>query len=270
MSKSFFASFIDSLANRPDSQIFTLVGPNGRDVCSLTYRSLHLRAQRIGKKLTESKGLKKGDIVLLFYPPGIDFIAALLACMWKGIIPVPVATFNPLYPNEWMETVTKIAADCEAKVILTDYKMMNMKRLGSVKTFFTRNQPQWPDLPWIETESMSACGDVSFDVPVTVADDTAFIQYTSGPGALRGKRVTYGNLQKQLEMNQRMLTDKAVMWRPNFQDFCLIGGIMGCLAASAKMYIASSDFIRNPALWFEVVDRVNGSHASSTNFGFKL
>ena len=275
-SMSFYNSFMDSLANRPDSRIFTLVGPNGREVTNLTYRSLHLRAQRVGNTLTESKGLKKGDNVLLFYPPGIDFIVAFLACMWKGIIPVPVATFNPLYPNEWLETVTKIAADCEAKVILTDYKMMNMKRLGSVKTFFTRNQPQWPDLPWIETESMSACGDVSFDVPVTVADDTAFIQYTSGStGKPKGVAVTYGNLEHQFEMNRRVLNigEKSVLvtWTPHYHDFCLISGIMQCIGGKSKMYLMSpADFIKSPEIWFKIIDRVRGTHIAAPNFAYEI
>eukprot|EP01060_Flectonema_neradi_P009966 TRINITY_DN1711_c0_g1_i1.p1 TRINITY_DN1711_c0_g1~~TRINITY_DN1711_c0_g1_i1.p1 ORF type:complete len:3706 (+),score=768.40 TRINITY_DN1711_c0_g1_i1:419-11119(+) len=151
-----------------------------------------------------------------------------------------------------------------------------MKRLNSVKTFFTRRNEQWPDLPWIETESISASGDASFDIPITRPDATAFIQYTSGStGDPKGVEVTYGNLQHQFEMNQKVLgiceNSVLVTWTPHFHDFCLISGILQCLGGKSKMYIMSPiDFVKNPAVWFEVLNRVRGTHIAAPNFAYEM
>lgn len=54
----------------------------------LNYLSLLIRAQSIAARIQHHT--QPGDRVLLIYQPGLDFICAFYACLYAGVIAVPV------------------------------------------------------------------------------------------------------------------------------------------------------------------------------------
>src|ERR1041385_6953848 len=54
---------------------------------SVTYSELDEQARRIGALLASL--YPAGERALLFYPAGLDYVAALFGCLYAGIIAVP-------------------------------------------------------------------------------------------------------------------------------------------------------------------------------------
>ena len=53
----------------------------------LTYKQLDFQARTIAAFL---QGLElKGDRALLLYPPGLEFVAAFIGCLYAGVVAVP-------------------------------------------------------------------------------------------------------------------------------------------------------------------------------------
>ena len=74
-------------ALRPDFPAYTfLPDAEGEDVC-LTYNQLDRKARAIGAWL-QSAGAE-GRRVLVLYPPGVDYLAALFGCLYAGALAVP-------------------------------------------------------------------------------------------------------------------------------------------------------------------------------------
>ena len=74
----------------PDRPLFAWVDDSGAQTGSLTHGELVLASEAVASHLLGTAGLKAGDRILLAYPPGLDFIPALFACLRAGLVPVPV------------------------------------------------------------------------------------------------------------------------------------------------------------------------------------
>jgi len=86
----------------------------GDQASELTYAALHRRAGALAADLTR-RGLK-GQKVLLLFPSGLEYASTFLACIYAGVVAVPV------YPprNNWhAERVAVIARDSGAVAALT-------------------------------------------------------------------------------------------------------------------------------------------------------
>ena len=62
----------------------------GEESSCLRFGELHARAGAVAAALLGRWGVARGDRVLLVFPPGLDFVVALLGCMRAGVIAVPV------------------------------------------------------------------------------------------------------------------------------------------------------------------------------------
>ena len=261
----------------PDRVLFTFVDETGRDKKSLSARKLVQAADAIGADLRDRHGIQRGDRVLLVYPQSLDFIRALVGCMVAGIIPVPVYPPNPLNPGRSVDLFARLADVSEAKAVLTNGEFSRYRQFGSAKHFFTRNRQDWPQLPWVRTDTIKAGGAKSIELdPPLGFENIAFLQYTSGSTSTpKGVIVTYGNLDHQLTCNRIEAGfdkhSRSVFWVPQYHDFGLICGIMNGLFGNSHFHIMSPlTFIKRPAVWFDVLSRVRATHTAAPNFAFDL
>jgi len=147
---------------------------------SWTYARIIEQANRVARELA-SRGLKKGDAVLLWGPSSAEWIASFFACMLSGLVVVPIDDGSA------DAFARQVASEVSARVILC-----NKQHSGAM------------DLPTIELESviaLAATHDGSpFPSPPMSRADTLEIIFTSGTTAEpRGVVLSHGNVLANIE-----------------------------------------------------------------------
>lgn len=264
-----FLSHVQSAFNNQE-KVFTFMSKGGKESNSLTWEQLNGRANAIANELLYTYGLKAGDRVLLVYPPSLDFIEALLACFYAGIIAVPAA----LPDHRGMSIINKIALDCQPSLVLTnaEYNVYRLTAINSNKKAHLFEHTEMA-LPWIVPQSDTYD---HFTPEITQTTEVAFLQYTSGSTSHpKGVCINWSNLLHQLEFNKKHLqqsfSSRMVMWIPHFHDLGLIGGILSCMYGNGALWFMSPlSFIRNPSVWMELIHKVRATHTAAPDFAYKL
>src|SRR6202030_4691020 len=107
----------------PDRPLYTYLNRAGNPVDSYTYASFHARTNGLARILADEIKIAPGEPVLLVYPPGLELIAAFIACVKVGAIPVPVPPPATSGFAAASQRLTLIAKNSGAKVALTDHSV---------------------------------------------------------------------------------------------------------------------------------------------------
>jgi acyl-CoA synthetase (AMP-forming)/AMP-acid ligase II/acyl carrier protein len=225
---------------------------------------------------------KSSRRALLLFPPGIDFLPALVGAQIAGWIPVP--TCYPK-PHREMPRLNAAAADCSPSMILTDSRTLatlDREKLATaaglpclaVDTCVAVDQdglnPQSPGRSRPENDHPAE------------GQAVAFLQYTSGStSAPKGVIVSQSNLMSNLETIRKGFgldwetDDKnpatAVFWLPYFHDMGLIGGALAPLYIGMRTVLMSPQtFVRRPLRWLQAIQRFGASVSGAPNFAFEL
>ena len=260
----------------PDVRAYTYLRDGERDEEVLTFAQAHRRGLRIGRMLREV--CRPGDRVVLLYPAGLDFIAALFGCWYAGVVAVP--TYPP-EPNRLARTVQRlqsVVGDSEAEVVVT-----NSLIFGSVQALW-KVVPELESKRWLATDvGDDSEGDGAPSVSVG-AGDLAIIQYTSGStGSPRGVMLSHGNLIA----NERMIargydlspegaadfsdSDIWFSWLPMYHDMGLIGSVLQPLYIGCPFVLMSPEhFLLKPMRWIYAMSRTGSTTAGGPNFAYDL
>ncbi|OWZ15549.1 Fatty-acid-CoA ligase [Phytophthora megakarya] len=273
----------------PSKMMLSFVDDKGVVTSSLTCAELNKRVQNVAGLLTASSsqlnkglGLKQGDRVLVVYPPTLDFIVAFLACLKAGVVAVPVYPPDPRKMKKDISMFVTVTQNCQAKTALTCSMYYNLKKISTIKEKFTfSNAAQWPDhLAWVVTDDLV---DAKWIDPTKhwltqspSADNTAFLQYTSGStSAPKGVVLSHGNLNHNLRTISSALhagrDTVVVSWLPQYHDMGLIGAYLGTIFnGGTGIYMSPFSFIRNPCLWLRLVSKHRATHLQAPNFAYSL
>ncbi|MEM7716074.1 MAG: AMP-binding protein [Cyanobacteria bacterium P01_A01_bin.68] len=225
---------------------------------SLTYQELDTKARLIAAHL-QSLNLK-GERALLLYPPGLEFIAAFLGCLYAGVIAVPV---YPPRKGQNLLRVKSIAADAEAQIILTTQSLLN----DSFSLKYT-----------IDTDNLAEIyRDLEKDwkKPEINSDTLAFLQYTSGStGNPKGVMVSHGNLLNNSALiNQNFghsSESKGMIWLPPYHDMGLIGGVIQPLYSGFPVVLmAPVMFVQKPLRWLSAISDYKATTSGGPNFAYE-
>src|SRR5689334_9962329 len=102
----------------PERSLFTFVDDRGRNEEIVTAADLGEAASSIASALRDW-GFRPGDRALLVYPPGPDFVRALLGCLAAGVVPVPVYPPNPVRLGGDLAGFRSIVDSCAPVAVLT-------------------------------------------------------------------------------------------------------------------------------------------------------
>jgi acyl-CoA synthetase (AMP-forming)/AMP-acid ligase II len=259
--------------HRPDKRAFLHLERGERETQSLTFAELHLRAQAIAHALQKNE--LGGQRVILAYPSGLEYVAALFGCFYAGVVAVPVPVAS--YGNS-AARIRAIWTDAQAAAVLT------------VRSLIARDaEHQHPNeivgqrLPGqlcIATDEIVAPGRISesgVHLPQHVEPGgLAFLQYTSGStGNPRGVMLSHSNLIHNLRALTRAVDshdrDIIVNWLPLYHDMGLIGSVLHAVyTGSFCILMPPFSFIQNPIRWLRAITRYRASLSAAPCFAFGL
>jgi acyl transferase domain-containing protein/acyl-CoA synthetase (AMP-forming)/AMP-acid ligase II/acyl carrier protein len=267
-----FPTLVDALRwwsdKAPDRPAVAYLSDGENETARLTYAELDREARGVASRLEAL--IERGGRALLFFPPGLEFLAAYLGCLYAQVIAVPM-----LVPRNarHLDRLAAIVADAGATVALTD-----------AKTAQTIEGKQAEDnqfaplhgVTWHAVEPIGSQPAVSWQPSPVDPGSVAFLQYTSGSTATpNGVVVAHENLAVNIAMMGRSFDNHAgtrcVSWLPVHHDMGLIGCILQPLWQGLfTAFMPPISFIQDPARWLRAISRYRATFVSSPNLGYEL
>ena len=195
----------------PDAVAFRFL-PAGGEPKALSFAALNRQVDIIASALASRQ--EPGSRALLVFKPGLDFIAAFVACLRAGVVAVPL---RPPGPRETGGRIAAVIADAGADLILTH---------GEAASLLTGHAL---DCPILEVDGLQAP-----DAPAAGParhSELALLQYTSGTsGTPKGVMVRHANLMSNIAIMMQRLGvgpgSATVSWLPHYHDMGLVGPIL--------------------------------------------
>lgn len=208
-----------------------------------------------------------GARVLLLYPQGLDYAIAFFACLYAGLVGVPV--FPPRGKSTDLR-IQAIADDAEANAVLTTKHVLekSVARLDHV--------PQLAELTWVATDTIDLARAAAWREPEIDSSTLAFFQYTSGStGSPKGVMVSHGNLVHNIAYSSAIwgYDSDSIMatWLPIFHDMGLIFGILKSAYNGSSCYImAPTAFVQNPYRWLRAISHYRVTHTAAPDFAYEV
>jgi acyl-CoA synthetase (AMP-forming)/AMP-acid ligase II len=252
---------------QPDRTAFTFI-PDGGDEQALSYAGLDRRASAVAALLTELEAFRQP--VLLLYPSGLEYVAALFGCLYAGAIAVPVGPPDPLRLDRSLPRLLAIIRDARPHAVLTT------DTIGALLGTLSPSVPEVARLRILTTSQVSA-GSPSSSPPVwPEPESVALLQYTSGSTATpRGVVLTYRNLTSNCQLIGVLLghsgRSRGVSWVPPYHDMGLIGGIIQPVYAGFPVTLMDPvHFIREPLRWLQEISRTRATTSGGPSFAYEL
>ncbi|TWU04303.1 aminotransferase class I/II-fold pyridoxal phosphate-dependent enzyme [Stieleria varia] len=251
--------------HRPDSIAFGFTDVESTDD-SLTYEKLWQEVRGLAGYLQGRCRVRRGDRVLLIYPPGLDFVVGFLACHAAGAVAVPAF---PPRRNRKASRIRSIVVDAEAKWALTTTDVV--ERLSG---------HGWhEDLVGVQllgTDDQTCRDQSRWRRPELSGDSLAVLQYTSGStGTPKGVMLTQQNLiaNSQLIMHGFQVEPDTIgcTWLPTYHDMGLVGGLlMPLYIGRTNMMMSPMTFLQRPARWLQAISKYKVTVSGGPNFAYQL
>lgn len=251
--------------SRPDDLAYSFLADDELEPASLTYGELDARARAIAA-LLQSRGLV-GERALLFYPPGLEYIAAFWGCMYAGVIAVPL---YPPRPNRSLTRLETIASDARARIALTTTPILTRSpNLYSQASCLK-------SLGWLASDNVEAQPATQWQEPEVAQDSPAYIQYTSGStSAPKGVIITHRNVLSNsayIDYGFEHTSESiSLTWLPHFHDMGLVDGIIQPVYKGFRGLLMSPvSFLKRPFRWLQFISKYRVTHSGGPNFAYDL
>lgn len=246
----------------PDKRLFTFLNEHGEETDALTHLELWRRARGIADFL--SANYPSGERIMLFFPQGLEFIAAFLGCFISGHIAIPIN----LPSRRRVDRCVKIIADSGACCAIAPGKVIDSARSCFVDT-------QASGLHWVAFEEIAPTNRRPETADCAKDEDPqriAFLQYTSGSTSdPKGVTVT----QRNLTINLRLMRDSwalnsdtdMVFWQPHHHDMGLImGQLLPIVLGNHSVLMGPNTVVRQPSIWLKAISDYRAAFAGGPNF----
>ena len=249
------------------------------NVRAITCGELYRRALGVAANLKQRK-ISAGQKVGIMLPTCAEFFYVFAGVLLAGAIPVPIyPPFRADRIEEYAERQGGILRNAEARLLVT------FRNAASVAKLL---EPQVKSLQGVVTAGHLASMRNGALPPSTEirpvgslehrarAEDTAFLQYTSGStGSPRGVVLTHANLLRNIHSMREAVdiqaNDVAVSWLPLCHDMGLIGAWFVPLSTCIPLISLSPlAFLTRPERWLRAISVHRGTLSPAPNFAYEL
>ncbi|WP_305042311.1 AMP-binding protein [Geoalkalibacter sp.] len=233
----------------------------------LTYAQLAQGARAIAAGL-RARGLQRGMPVAIMLPTGADYLFSFWGVLLAGGVPVP------LYPpvrrtqlESHLQRQQAILDNCAAFLLITLAEALPFARLLKARL---------PSLTSLVTPAQLAENESDYAPPARNAEDTAFLQYTSGStGNPKGVVLSHANLLANIRALGKAVavkrSDVIVSWLPLYHDMGLIGTwLAGLYFGTPVVLLSPLDFLGRPRRWLWALHRYGGTLSPAPNFAYEI
>ncbi len=230
---------------------------------SISYQELDARVKIIAAHLQANSNV--GERALLLYPPGLDYIISFFACLYAGVVAVPV------YPpsRHHLQRLKAIIFDAAPAIVLTTGEW-SQKLQDSYQESWGQKK-----LVWLATDEINNHASTWISRQLK-SDNLAFLQYTSGStGNPKGVMVSHGNLMANQKAIQKAFGHSretvVVGWLPFYHDMGLIGNILQPLyLGSTAILMSPMVFLEKPIRWLNTISKYRATTSGGPNFAYEL
>lgn len=293
MQSAFGETLVDVLERQvetnPSNLLYEFINDSAFNSERLTYHQLHTKVLVSASHLI-SRGLKVGDRALLIYPPGVELIITYFACLYAGIVAVPV------YPPVNIKLAKKlqyIIKDATPAIVLTTTKLKEVidlvfnplpeylkKPLALMYSKFHRQLKNpftylFDILPKNKNILFTDTFDdlLDFSRPDINHDTLAFLQYTSGStNKPKGVKISHKNLIHNLGLAAIPWKNSlnGVCWLPPYHDMGLISGILFPMVMNFPIRLFSPiQFLHSPIDWLKLISKYAKTSSIAPNFAYE-
>jgi acyl-CoA synthetase (AMP-forming)/AMP-acid ligase II len=223
-------------------------GDGRRDV--LTYGQLADRCRDLAAQLRERQPAGGPGPALVCYPPGIDYVVAILGCLAAGVPAIPAYPPQMWNRQAGLRRLEHIMRDSRPAHLLASPEMAGLT---------------------------GAAGNVGGTGSPALADpQVAIVQYTSGSTAApRGVAVTHANLAHNMTAIAATYGvhtgSQGVCWLPPYHDMGLITGILMPLFVGYPVRLLSPvEFLKDPLIWLRQLSVTSATFSGAPNFAYDL
>ena len=206
-------------AEQPDQRAYSYLAEEATADAHLTYGELDRLARAVASRLQRQPCI--GERALLLFPPGLDFLTAFFACMYAGVVAVPVP---PGRRGRRDGRLAGIAASVSPAFVLTTRAISQDPSACEL--------PELREARWLATDSDVAEDEsATWSEPDIGSHSLALLQFTSGStNNPKGVMISHGNLCANVASGVRCFefgpADLGVSWVPHYHDMGLIGGVL--------------------------------------------
>ncbi len=267
-----FDKLIQMRSSEHSGKIIYSFYPKGEDECiSITYSELDQKIKTVASKLQQLN--LKGERVLLLYPSGLEYIIGFFACLYAGVIAVPLYPPETARMKHTLERIYLVMKDSGANNALITREIFN--QINEKGQDYNIN---FKNLNWIISDEINPESENDWRETDNTLETIAYLQYTSGStGTPKGVIIKHRNLlsnadiiHKAFEFNSR---STIVMWLPLYHDMGLIGSVIQPIFSNSPINIFPTiSFLEKPFRWLKMISDIEVGEVMSggPNFAYDL
>ena len=255
----------------PQIEAYTFLLDGRTKQVQMTYADLDRQARCIAALLQDR--VTPGERVLLLYPPGLEYIAAIFGCWLAGVVAVPA---YPPRQNQSLLRIQTILQDAEVTAALTTSTILSSLHRTFGGDPWGKPEGYMQDLQWIATDTMGPQGGTSYRVSPVDPEALALLQYTSGStSSPKGVMLTHTHLVQNAALIQEGMSltseDRGLFWLPPYHDMGLMGGILQALYTGfPTTLMAPAAFLQQPLRWLQALSSWQATVSGAPNFAYDL
>ncbi|MET7369768.1 AMP-binding protein [Streptomyces sp. NPDC005566] len=235
---------------------------SARNAGELTGAELARRSHGLGARLASRWPATGSTYVPIVARDPLAFIEAFFGVLRAGLVPVPAPGMPHTHPGHARRLSGIIEASAPRAVVVDTPEAA----AASVLT----------DCPVLLLEEVRAAAAPVEPCAGGVADEVAYVQYTSGslgapqPVLLRQHHVL-AHLAQAAEAFEETAESVSVGWVPLYHDMGLVTAVLRPLwSGYTSVLLDPFDFVRDPSSWPRAMSDWEATHTSAPDFGYAL